>query len=243
MSVVGTVESLWRYPVKSMRGEELEEIFVGDGGVDGDRLFAFRSSAARPEFPYFTAREQSQMLRCRPRYRPRLLADQPNEPMVDVEIPSGEVLAIDDPALVDYLLTGVDEKHHLTLMRSARAITDTQPISIISVQTAGRLAEESATAEEKRRFRANIYLDLRTTDGFAENDFVGQSLRLGSEVVVSILARDSRCMVITLHPDTAVSSPAVLKKVAQAHGGTAGVYAAVAREGRIQKGDSVELID
>ena len=38
MSVVGKVDSLWRYPVKSMRGEELEEAFVGFSGVYGDRL-------------------------------------------------------------------------------------------------------------------------------------------------------------------------------------------------------------
>ena len=42
MNIVGTVESLWRYPVKSMRGEELIEIFAGYAGVYGDRLFAFR---------------------------------------------------------------------------------------------------------------------------------------------------------------------------------------------------------
>src|SRR5262249_25747245 len=43
MSIVGTVESLWRYPVKSMRGEELNELFAGYAGVYGDRLFAFKS--------------------------------------------------------------------------------------------------------------------------------------------------------------------------------------------------------
>ena len=44
MSIIGKVESLWRYPVKSMRGEELPEAFVGFAGVYGDRLFAFRSA-------------------------------------------------------------------------------------------------------------------------------------------------------------------------------------------------------
>ena len=51
MSVVGRVDSLWRYPVKSMRGEELEEAFVGFPGVYGDRSFAFRSSASPKGFP------------------------------------------------------------------------------------------------------------------------------------------------------------------------------------------------
>ena len=45
MSVVGRVESVWRYPVKSMRGEQLPEIFAEFAGVWGDRLFAFKSSA------------------------------------------------------------------------------------------------------------------------------------------------------------------------------------------------------
>src|SRR5260370_1325551 len=58
MSVAGKVDSLWRYPVKSMRGEELEGAFVGFSGVYGDRLFAFRSTAAPKGFPYLTGREQ-----------------------------------------------------------------------------------------------------------------------------------------------------------------------------------------
>ena len=66
---IGTVESLWRYPVKSMRGEEMEELFAGFAGVYGDRLFAFHSATARPGFPYLTARDQRQMLRYRPRFR------------------------------------------------------------------------------------------------------------------------------------------------------------------------------
>src|SRR5437763_16623764 len=69
MEVVGEIESLWRYPVKSMRGEELQEAFVGFPGVYGDRLYASRSSAAPKGFPWLTAREQAGMLLYRPRYR------------------------------------------------------------------------------------------------------------------------------------------------------------------------------
>ena len=59
MSIIGKVESLWRYPVKSMRGEQLEESFVGFAGVYGDRLYASTSSASPKGFPYLTARELS----------------------------------------------------------------------------------------------------------------------------------------------------------------------------------------
>src|SRR3954469_2530430 len=77
MSRVGTVESVWRYPVKSMCGEELSQIFAGYAGVYGDRLFAFESSASPAGFPFFTGREQRQMIRYRPRFRDPAKAAQP----------------------------------------------------------------------------------------------------------------------------------------------------------------------
>jgi uncharacterized protein YcbX len=263
MSIVGKVESLWRYPVKSMRGEELDEAFAGYAGVYGDRLFAFKSSANEPGFPFFTGRDKRQMIRYRARFRypekaarPINLGEaeklSPNinpisasaaELMIDVETPDGEMFAIDDPALIDNLRHGVDDRHELTLLRSDKAITDCRPVSIFSLQSARKLGEETGVAVDKRRFRANIYIDLTTSDGFAEDGFVGQSLRIGPKVVVSILQRDARCMMITLDPDTGEKEPAILKKVAQAHDGMAGVYGAVMVEGLIHKGDSVELLD
>src|SRR5439155_27383257 len=69
MSIIGKVDSLWRYPVKSMRGEELDEAFASYSGIYGDRVFGFRSSANHKRFPYFTAREQRRLLQYRPRFR------------------------------------------------------------------------------------------------------------------------------------------------------------------------------
>jgi uncharacterized protein YcbX len=263
MSIIGTVESLWRYPVKSMRGEELDEAFAGFSGIYGDRLFAFRSSASPKGFPYFTGREQRQMLRYRPCFRhpdkaarPINLAEaeklgpgitplyaDPEDLMLDVETPAGKTLAVDDPALIEMLRAGIDAKHELTLLRSDRALTDCRPVSIFGVQSAKKLAEETGIKVDKRRFRANVYLDLTSSDGFAEDAFVGRSLRIGPKVVVSILERDPRCMIITLDPDTAEKEPALLKKVAQSHNGMAGVYGAVLVEGMLRKGDPIELLN
>jgi uncharacterized protein YcbX len=39
-SDTGSVVSLWRYPVKSMMGEELHATYVTDGGFLGDRVYA-----------------------------------------------------------------------------------------------------------------------------------------------------------------------------------------------------------
>src|SRR5256885_1154689 len=69
MSIIGKVDSLWRYPVKSMRGEELKEAYVGFSGVYGDRLYAFRSDTRPKGFPYLTGREQAEMILYRPRFR------------------------------------------------------------------------------------------------------------------------------------------------------------------------------
>ena len=122
-------------------------------------------------------------------------------------------------------------------------MTDCRPLSIFAVQTAKKLGEEVGRAVDKRRFRANIYLDLPSSNGFAEDQFVGKTLRIGSKVIVSVLARDARCMMIVLDPDTAEKTPAVLKQVAQAHEGMAGIYGAVLVEGTLRKGDPVELLN
>ncbi len=263
MSIVGTVESLWRYPVKSMRGEELDELFAGYAGVYGDRLFAFESSAGPRGFPFLTGREQRQMIRYRPRFRNPEKAARPinlkeagelspninplsadaSGLMIDVETPEGKTFVINDPALLDHLRSNTHGNPELTLLRSDKAMTDCRPVSIFAVQTAQQLGEETNLVVDKRRFRANVYLDLTNTGGFAEDQFVGRTLRIGAKVTVAILQRDGRCMMITLDPDTAEKTPAILKAVAQAHEGMAGVYGAVLVEGMIRKGDPVELLD
>ena len=123
-----------------------------------------------------------------------------------------------------------------------RSVQCCSPLSIFAVQSAKNLEQETGVIVDKRRFRANVYLDLKSSVAFAENELVGKSLRIGSKVVVAVLERDPRCMMITLDPDTAEKTPVILKKVAQAHGGFAGVYGAVLAEGMIRKGDSVKLV-
>ena len=261
MSIIGQVDSLWRYPVKSMRGEEMDEMFAGYAGVYGDRLFAFVSDGQPKGFPYFTGREQRQMIRYRARFRDPAKAASPSnlpeaeaysawslpasaaELPVDVETPDGEVFAIEDPALIDSLRAGIEHGHEIRLIRSDRALTDCAPLSFFSLQTVAELEKESGTRIDKRQFRASVYLDLPGLAGFAEDEFVGRSLRLGSKVVAVITKRDGRCMMITLDPETAEKSPAVLKTVAQKHNGKAGIYAAILAEGVIHKGDPVELLD
>src|SRR6266853_4475381 len=153
MPVIGRVESVWRYPVKSMAGEELPEIYAGFAGIWGDRLFAFKSYATPPGFPYLTGREAHQLLMYRPRFRdpqkaakPANLAEaeeispllnpvaaDPSDFALDIETPSGEVLPVTDPALLQQLNGVIGNGHTLSLLRSERAMTDCRPISIFSL--------------------------------------------------------------------------------------------------------------
>src|SRR5437899_7742163 len=107
MGLIGKVESLWRYPVKSMRGEELDEMFAGYAGVDGDRVFVFTSSLSPKGFPFFTGRDKRQMIRYHARFpnadkaaRPITLVEADNsganpisatasDVMIEVETPEG----------------------------------------------------------------------------------------------------------------------------------------------------------
>jgi hypothetical protein len=151
------------------------------------------------------------------------------------------VLSVDDAGLLRELGALAGEAHSVSLLRSERGMADCRPISLLSLQTVAQLGDEVGAALDKRRFRANVYLYL-TAGGFAENEFVGRRVRVGTEVVVAVLDRDPRCQMITFDPETAIANPEVLRKVARGHEGAAGVYGAVLAEGMIRRDDPVTLL-
>lgn len=254
MQEIGRVAEVWRYPVKSMAGEAVNAGFLGFAGVYGDRVYAFRKQGGHTGFPFMTAREQAAMLLMRPRFRdPVAMAAPPDlaaaaslgpgiTPLyapeaahaLDVETPEGETLAIDSPALAARVGAAL-------LPRSERGLTDCRPLSLISLATIAQLAAETGRALDARRFRANLYLDL-AGGGFAEDALIGRRIRLGDKAEAMLLEADPRCKMITLDPDTAEADPAILRQVAKAHGGNAGVYAAVLVEGMVRPGDPVILL-
>jgi uncharacterized protein YcbX len=260
MNIIGQVESLWRYPIKSMAGERLTEAFLGYAGVYGDRKYAFISAAGRKGFPYLTARDLPRMVTYCPRYRDAALASappnhaeahrmgelSPHYPsfaalQVDVQTPSGERLAADNPALIA-MLAGEGGPSDLSLVQSHRAMTDSRPVSLISRQTVSQLADETGVALDERRFRANICAELGA-GGFAEDALVGRRLQVGSQAVVAVLEQDARCKIIALDPDTGEETPEVLRNVTRRHGRRAGVYCAVLREGLVRTADRIVVMD
>jgi hypothetical protein len=163
--------------------------------------------------------------------------------MVDIETPSGDQLAIDDPRLASMLRNGIRDTHELRLLRSHRAMTDCRPVSIFSIQTVRQLSVELGIDVDKRRFRANLYVDLESGRGFGEDEFVGRTLRIGARAVIAVVKRDSRCKISTLDPDTAQPNPEVMRHLAREHEGQAGIYGAVLMEGTIRPGDEITLLD
>lgn len=263
MTNLGTIESLWRYPVKSMRGVEASEVFIGFAGVFGDRCFALRDTKARAGFPYLNGPKQPEMLRYQPRFRtperaifPPNLTEaasispgvtpsngDPDDLALDVITPSGSVVALDDPALLEMLTEGLRGEHSVSLIRSDRALTDCRPVSLIALQTIKQIGEEMDQPLDKLRFRANLYMNLAAGDGFGENAWVGRKLRIGDRVKIMVLERDPRCKMISLDPATGEHDPNVFRHVAQSHEANAGVYCAVLVEGIARTGDPIELVD
>jgi uncharacterized protein YcbX len=263
MNPIGIVESLWRYPVKSMRGNEMPEAFWGFSGVFGDRCYAIKDSAARVGFPYLNAIRQPRMLGYQPRFRcPAGAAHPPNlmEAMsippgvtpanadpkdldLDIVTPSGEILAVNDPVLLELLADGLGGEHSLSLARSDRALTDCRPVSLISLQTIRQIGDELGVTLDKLRFRANMYLDLSAGGGFSEDALVGRKLRIGADAMIMVLERDPRCKMISLDPANGAHDPEILRSVAKAHEANAGVYCAIIVEGIVRAGDAVAVAD
>jgi len=263
MNVVGRIESVWRYPVKSMPGESLSEAYVSFAGVLGDRLYAVHHAGAPKAFPFLTARSRKEMLRFRPRFRHPELTLAPGNlteaetrgpgltPLfpsgedlaLEIEAPDGRTLSASDPGLPGLIAGDQLDASGLRLIRSDRAITDCRPLSLLSTQTIDGIGNAVGVTLDKRRFRENLYVDLNSGESYGEDAWVGRRLRIGPKLTVHILERDIRCRMIGIDPDTLEENPEILRHVAKNHDNVAGVYAAVLVEGLVRPGDEIVLLD
>src|ERR1700761_3578116 len=109
MQPLGQIASIHRYPVKSMAGESIEQSFLTESGLEGDRLYAFESSSAPAGMLRLTGRERREMLL----YHPALRADG----KVEVRVPTGELFLVDSPGMLSHLTTHNESR--FTLAQSA----------------------------------------------------------------------------------------------------------------------------
>jgi MOSC domain-containing protein len=234
---IASIQSIHRYPVKSMAGEVVERCDLTADGLSGDRLYAFESSGAPVGMLRLTGRERREMLA----YQARSLLGG----RVDVRVPTGEEFLVDSPALISYLTAHMPGANSFHLSKTSTPQTDVRPLSVISLQTIEELGKEMGEVLDPRRFRANLYLDL-PAGPFMEDILVGRTLRIGSTAALFIQERDPRCRFITYDPAAPLATAplfSLMQLLDRFHEGRAGVYAAVINAGPIQAGDAVRLAD
>jgi uncharacterized protein YcbX len=210
------VSELWRYPVKSLRGQSLEEAEITKLGIAGDRLV----HARRPGGRVFTARTH-----------PGLLGLQGG---LDTSgVPTVDGVRWDDPATLA-AVRAVTESHAELAYYDGDGPQrfDVLPISLA---TDGGVA---AVGVDHRRFRPNVYLS--GVRGLAERDWVAREVRVG-EAILGVRQVRGRCVMTTFDPDTLEQDIGVLQKIVWELGGRTALDCYVVQPGVVRVGDEAEV--
>jgi len=231
------VAELWRFPVKSLQGEQLDDAAVGDGGIEGDRAYALFDLETGLGL---TARRVPELLYASARY----LGDtRPPE----IILPDGSI-ACGDAALSHWLgrrvtmraSNEVEERRYENPLDADHdadwIVFDGAPgpfhdsartrVSLVSTGTLGEW--------DRRRFRANVLLD-----GEGEDAFVGRTITIG-DVHLDVVKRIGRCVMTTrAQPGGIERDLDVFKRINRERDGCLAIGALVARPGTIRVGDEV----
>jgi uncharacterized protein YcbX len=226
---IGRIEALFRYPVKSMRGESIDAAALGLHGLDGDRRLALRRLDDPGDFPVLTASSFSDLVL----YTPR--GDH-------VRTPEGEDL----PTFGDALAADVARRcgARVEMMRWKHGVFDDAAISVITTDTVAEICRGGGVPADARRFRPNVVVRSTRAVPFEEDAWVGGVLRFGEgddAPAVTITARDVRCAMVNIDPDDGRRNAEVMKTVVRANDNNAGVYATVTRTGRVFVGQALLL--
>jgi uncharacterized protein len=209
------ISEIWRYPVKSMAGERLDDVEVGALGLAGDRIVHIEDQRGRVA----TARTHPELLGHKGSLDPA------GEPRVDDRVWTEASVLADVERIVG---TGA---------RLVRDETATRfDILPLLVATDGAI---SAFGYDGRRLRPNLVIG--GVQGLEERDWPGRCLRIG-EVVVGLEDLRGRCIMTTFDPDTLAHDRRVLTSIVERFGGKLALDAFVIRRGMIGRGDKVELM-
>lgn len=264
---VGTVLALWRYPVKSMMGEELNATEVTERGVLGDRVYALADPDTGKVVSAKNPRKWGRMFEFRaafvepPRAGSRIPAvritlpdgaivnsEQKDLPAILSEALSREVTftqaAPSTPSLEEYWpnIEGLAYRETVTdeAMPSGMFF-DATPIHVLTTGTIDRLRELYPHGRfEVRRFRPNIVVEASGATGFVENDWVGRTVLIGERVRLNVERPCPRCVMTTLPQGDLPQDYGILRAAAQHNQANVGVYAYVAAGGTIRRGDPVQ---
>ena len=250
---VGTIAALWRYPVKSLRGERLGQVEIGALGIPGDRAFALRDAR---DGRILSAKRTAALLALRAGY-----PDGPARPAV-VDLGDGRVVRTDaaDAARTlsavlgrDVRLCGpgdaspdrrVEWDDELTFDSPPGAFFDLAPLHVLTTASLAAIGAERPDGRfDARRFRPNVLIDCGGRREFVEDALEGKLLAIGGTVRVRAFMPTIRCALTTRAQEELPADPAILRTVVERHGGNLGLYAAVEAPGAVRLGDPVVVVD
>src|SRR6266516_2805821 len=266
---LGSVVSLWRYPVKSMMGEELNATEVTERGLLGDRAYALVDSSDGKAATAKNPRKWPRLFDFRATFlEPARAAAK--VPPVRIALPDGTTVSSDQGDLNQILSKALNRE--VTLRAAQRGavnaeeywpdieglghrdtVTDfTLPeetffdcamVHLLTTATLDRLRELYPHGRfEVRRFRPNIIVAPASgVKDFVENDWISRTLAIGDEVRLNITGPCSRCVMTTLAQGDLPKDPGILRTAAQHNKVNVGVYAAVQRVGTVRRGDLVKI--
>ncbi|MFD9220729.1 MOSC domain-containing protein [Streptomyces sp. NPDC060064] len=232
---IGTVECIWRYPIKSTGGEQLQRADVDTRGLVGDRLFAVRDGKGKFGSGKNTRRFRRMpgLLQLRSRY-----PDGTEQP--ELLDPDGVTVAEPTAYLRRYL-----GRHDVELAREeAISHFDQLPLSILTTATLDwvRAAVPDVPVDE-RRFRPNLL--VRTPPGtrpFVEDEWFGCKAWIGGALRVEFVRSSERCVMTNEAQQDLPHSSLVLRAIAKAHHARLDALAIVVAPGPVSSGDAVVLI-
>jgi hypothetical protein len=212
------VAELWRYPVKSLRGEQLVESELTEQGIAGDRLVQVVRSGGR----VFTSRTHPGLLGLGGALDPD-------------GVPTIDGIRWDEPTALAAVRAVTDPDAELVYYDGLGPQRfDVLPISLA---TDGGVA---AVGVDRRRFRPNVYVE--GVEGLSEREWVGRSVCLGG-AVVGVRQVRGRCVMTTYDPDTLEQDITVLQKIVWELGGRTALDCYVLEPGWVRVGDVVEVGD
>lgn len=226
---IGRVEAIYRYPVKSMRGESIDAATLGLHGLEGDRRLALRRLDDHGDFPVLTASSLPELVLFTPR------GD-------DVRTPEGEDL----PTFGDALAANVGRRcgARVEMMRWKHGVFDDASVSVITTDTVAEVCRSAGVPPDVRRFRPNLVVRSTRAVPYIEDEWIGGALSFGEEddaPAIAVTARDVRCAMLNIDPDDARRNHEVMKVVVRDRDNNAGVYATVTRTGRVSVGQPIVL--
>src|SRR3984893_15302089 len=232
---LGRISAIFRYPVKSMAGEQLDVAQLSWHGIAGDRRFAFRRLADKNGFPWLTASKLPELLL----YKPFRLDSNTAELLpTHVCTPDGKEYELRSNELREEVSSRYGSE--VELMNLKHGIFDESPISVISLGTVHSVARESGRGVDLcdlRRFRPNIVIETDRAEPFEEDRWVGGTLMFGeanSGAALRVTLRDERCVMVNFEAETAKRDSEVMKTVVRMNENCAGVYGTVVRAGELR---------